>query len=80
MTENDGCFGEDRELNGEKPVEKDNLLSTVLSSLKVMQRMERLATNVYKNQVRGFDGNEIALKLQKAYEKEKQHAETLAGE
>ena len=43
-----------------------------------MQRMERLAANVYKNQVRGFGGNEIALKLQKAYENEKEHAETLA--
>ncbi|OGN90980.1 MAG: hypothetical protein A2Z70_02025 [Chloroflexi bacterium RBG_13_48_17] len=46
-------------------------------SLKVMQRMERLATNVYKQQVCAFKGNEISDKLQKAYENEKEHAETL---
>ena len=52
-------------------------MSTVLGSLKVMQRMERLATNVYKQQIRAFRGNEISDKLQKAYENEKEHAETL---
>ncbi|MFC2033083.1 ferritin-like domain-containing protein [Chloroflexota bacterium] len=44
-----------------------------------MQRMERLATNIYKQQIRAFRGNEIANKLQKAYENEKEHAETLAN-
>jgi demethoxyubiquinone hydroxylase (CLK1/Coq7/Cat5 family) len=52
-------------------------MNEVLSSLKVMQRMERLATNVYKQQIRGFKG-ETLVKLQKAYENEKEHAATLA--
>ena len=40
--------------------------------------MERLATNIYKQQVRAFGGNEISGKLKTAYENEKEHAETLA--
>jgi demethoxyubiquinone hydroxylase (CLK1/Coq7/Cat5 family) len=47
------------------------------SSLKVMQRMERLATNVYRYQIHGFKGA-MADTLQKAYENEKEHAATLS--
>jgi bacterioferritin len=53
-------------------------MNEALSSLKVMQRMERLATNVYKQQIRAFKGNDIGDKMQKAYENEKEHAQTLA--
>lgn len=53
-------------------------MSEVLNSLKVMQRMERLATNVYKQQIRTFKGQDIAEQLNKAYENEKEHARTLA--
>jgi demethoxyubiquinone hydroxylase (CLK1/Coq7/Cat5 family) len=53
-------------------------MSTIVNSLKLMQRMERLATNIYKQQIRAFGGNEISGKLKTAYENEKEHAETLA--
>jgi bacterioferritin len=53
-------------------------MNEVISSLKVMQRMERLATNVYKKQISAFKDNDIADKLNKAYENEKEHARTLA--
>jgi rubrerythrin len=53
-------------------------MSEVLSSLKVMQRMERLATNVYKQQIPAFKGKDTAEKLDNAYENEKEHARTLA--
>ena len=53
-------------------------MSEVISSLKVMQRMERLATNVYKYQIRSFKGSDTADKLNKAYENEQEHARTLA--
>jgi len=52
-------------------------MNEVLSSLKVMQRMERLATNVYKYQISAFKGD-IADKLNKACENEREHAQTLA--
>jgi demethoxyubiquinone hydroxylase (CLK1/Coq7/Cat5 family) len=54
-------------------------MDKTVNALKVMQRMERLATNVYKQQIRGFKGD-AADKLQQAYENEKEHAGTLAGE
>jgi bacterioferritin len=53
-------------------------MSEVLSSLKVMQRMERLATNIYKYQVPAFKGTDVAGELNKACENEKEHAGTLA--
>ena len=62
----------------DKDTEGGSQVSKVLSSLKVMQRMERLATNVYKQQIRAFKGNEIGDKLSKAHENEKEHARTLA--
>lgn len=43
-----------------------------------MQRMERLATNVYKYQIRGFKGTNTATTLHDAYKNEKEHAGTLA--
>lgn len=52
-------------------------MDKTISSLKVMQRMERLATNVYKYQISSFKG-ETSDKLQKAFENEKEHAATLA--
>jgi demethoxyubiquinone hydroxylase (CLK1/Coq7/Cat5 family) len=52
-------------------------MEKTISALKVMQRMERLATNVYRQQISGFKG-EIADKLQKACENETEHAATLA--
>jgi rubrerythrin len=53
-------------------------MSEVLSSLKVMQRMERLAANVYKHQIPAFKRKDTAEKLDNAYENEKEHAQTLA--
>lgn len=53
-------------------------MSAIINSLKTMQRMERLATNIYKQQIRAFSGNEISGKLQNACENEREHAETLA--
>jgi demethoxyubiquinone hydroxylase (CLK1/Coq7/Cat5 family) len=52
-------------------------MDKTISSLKVMQRMERLAANVYKYQKGGFKG-ETSGKMQKAFENEKEHAGTLA--
>ena len=52
-------------------------MEKTIRALKVMQRMERLATNVYKQQIRGFKG-ETADTLRKAFENEKEHAGTLA--
>jgi demethoxyubiquinone hydroxylase (CLK1/Coq7/Cat5 family) len=54
-------------------------MEKTVSALKVMQRMERLATNVYRQQIRGFKG-EMADTLQKACDNEREHAGTLAGE
>jgi rubrerythrin len=53
-------------------------VNDVIRSLKTMQRMERLATNVYKYQIRGFKGTNTATKLHDAYKNEKEHAGTLA--
>ncbi len=53
-------------------------MSKVISSLKAMQRMERLATNVYRYQSGAFKG-ETANTLRKAWENEGEHAATLAG-
>jgi demethoxyubiquinone hydroxylase (CLK1/Coq7/Cat5 family) len=53
-------------------------MNKIISSLKQMQRMERLAANVYKQQIRAFKGTDIHKTMQDAFENEKEHAGTLA--
>ena len=53
-------------------------MSKAISSLKVMQRMERFATHVYLTQIRAFRGREIADRLRAAAVNEQEHADTLA--
>lgn len=53
-------------------------MSKILSSLRLMQRMERFATQVYRNQTRAFGEHDIADKLQSASDNEKEHADTLS--
>jgi demethoxyubiquinone hydroxylase (CLK1/Coq7/Cat5 family) len=53
-------------------------MDKIITSLKQMQRMERLATNVYKQQIRAFKGTSIGKTMQAAFENEKEHAGTLA--
>ncbi|MFQ5996303.1 MAG: ferritin-like domain-containing protein [Dehalococcoidales bacterium] len=53
-------------------------MSKILSSLRLMQRMERFATQVYRNQTRAFGEHDIADKLQRASDNEKEHADTLS--
>jgi len=53
-------------------------MGEAISSLRVMQRMERLATQVYRTQIRAFRGHEIAERLKIAAENEQEHADTLA--
>lgn len=54
-------------------------MSKVLRALRLMQRMERLATHLYKQQIRAFRDHDIADKLQKASDNEREHANTLAS-
>jgi len=53
-------------------------MGKAVSSLKVMQRMERFATHVYLAQIRAFRGHEIADRLRAAAVNEQEHADTLA--
>ena len=53
-------------------------MDNIISSLKQMQRMERLATNVYKQQIRAFKGTDTGKTMQAAFENEREHAGTLA--
>jgi len=53
-------------------------MGKAVSSLKVMQRMERFATHVYLTQIRAFRGHEIADRLRAAAVNEQEHADTLA--
>ena len=52
-------------------------MKKILSSLRLMQRMERFATQVYRNQTRAFGEHDIADKLKRASDNEKEHADTL---
>ena len=52
-------------------------MGKAISSLKVMQRMERFATHVYLTQIRAFRGREIADRLRAAAVNEQEHADTL---
>ena len=52
-------------------------MTDILGSLRFMQQMERLATNMYKQQVPAFKGSETASILRKAQENEKEHIEIL---
>lgn len=54
-------------------------MNQVISSLRVMQRMERFATEVYRTQVRAFPEQEIAERLKAAAANEREHADTLRG-
>lgn len=52
-------------------------MDEVVSSLRVMQRMERLATQLYRMQIRAFREQEIANRLKAAAANEQEHADTL---
>jgi len=52
-------------------------MDKAISSLRFMQRMERLATQVYKKQIRRFGEHEIADRLKAAAANEQEHADTL---
>lgn len=52
-------------------------MSKVVSSLSFMQRMERLATQVYRTQVRTFREHEIGDRFRAAAVNEQEHADTL---
>ena len=52
-------------------------MNQVSSSLKMMQRMERFATQVYRTQIRAFRQHEIAERLKVAAENEQEHDDTL---
>ena len=52
-------------------------MGEAISSLRVMQRMERLATQVYRAQIRAFRGHEIADRLGAAAANEQEHVDTL---
>ena len=52
-------------------------MSRAVSSLRVMQRMERLATQLYQTQIRAFGEHEIADRLKVAAANEQEHVDTL---
>ena len=52
-------------------------MKSVIGSLKVMQRMERLATALYRAQVQAFREEKIIERLRAATTNEQEHAETL---
>ena len=52
-------------------------MDEVMSSLRVMQRMERFATQLYRMQVRAFREHEIVYRLRAAAANEQEHADTL---
>jgi len=52
-------------------------MSQVVTSLRVMQRMERLATQLYRTQLQAFRGHEIADRLRAAAANEQEHVDTL---
>ena len=53
-------------------------MKSVIKSLRVMQRMERLATALYRAQVRAFRQEQIIERLRAATDNEQEHAETLS--
>ena len=52
-------------------------MGKAISSLRVMHRMERLATQLYRTQIHAFRGHEIADSLGAAAANEQEHVDTL---